>query len=141
MTDRSFEPADDGAFPGDWSPASSWAVPIEAIDLTVPRRVYLDRHGEVFALVSAKTYEWVTQWRWSWRWDRTKAKRYATRTSWCDGRRVTVYMHKAILNHSGKPQPSEAHMIGDHRDGDSLNNQDENLEWATVSMNRSNRKR
>lgn len=112
-----------------------------ALDARVPRRLYLDQRCEVFALVSPEDYEHFSQWRWSWRWDRTKTKRYATRTSWRDGRRVTIYLHKAILNHAGKVQPGEAHTIGDHQNGESLDCQRDNLEWATRSMNRQNRKR
>ncbi|MGY3535387.1 hypothetical protein [Bradyrhizobium sp. USDA 4452] len=123
----------------DW-PLST-AGQLVLVDVNAPRRVYLDNDGEVFCLVSPGRYGWVTQWRWSWRWDRTKTKRYATRTSWRDGRRCTIYMHKAILGETGKVRPTEAHTIGDHQDGDSLNNQDDNLEWATVSQNRRNRKR
>jgi hypothetical protein len=106
-----------------------------------PRRVYLDDDFVVFCLVSPEDYVWVTQWRWSWKWDRTKQKRYALRSGWIDGRRVSIYMHKALLNHSGKPQPSEKHTIGDHRNGESLDNQIDNLEWETVSGNRRNRRR
>lgn len=112
-----------------------------SIQSDAPRHVYLDANCEVSCLVSSWRYAWVTQWRWSWRWDRTKTKRYAVRNTWDGPRRVTIYMHKAILVETGKPQPTEAHTIGDHQDGDSLNNQDDNLEWATVSMNRRNRKR
>ena len=135
-------------FPGDvplnhsdaW--LSSTVANLGAVDrLDAARRVYLDKDCEVFALVSPEDYEWVTQWRWAWKWDRTKTKRYAYRTSWEGGRRVSVYMHKAILNHAGKVQPSEDHTIGDHQDGESLNNQRDNLEWATVSQNRRSRKR
>lgn len=138
MSDRLAIPQSDIVdFPGDLLPA--FAAPVPAID--EPRRVYLDKACEIFALVSPQRYAWVSQWRWGWRWDRTKTKRYATRTSWSGGRRVTVYMHKAILAETGKIQPTELHTIGDHQDGESLNNQDDNLEWATVSQNRRNRKR
>lgn len=108
-----------------------------------PRLVYLDRACEVFALVSSEHYAWVTQWRWKWVWDRTKTKRYAKRTPRLgpDGRCVSIYMHKAILTEFGRPPPSDAHTIGDHQDGESLNNQIGNLEWATASQNRRNRKR
>lgn len=106
-----------------------------------PRRVYLDRDCEIFALVSPGRYAWVTQWRWKWNWDRTKTKRYAIRCTWINGRRVTIYMYKAILVETGKVQPSELHTIGDHQNGESLDNQDDNLEWATRSQNRRNRKR
>jgi hypothetical protein len=114
---------------------------VEALDTNAPCRVFLDAACEIFCLVSAEDYAWVTQWRWKWNWDRTRTKRYAIRTTRKDGRHVTIYMHKEILNRSGKKQPSEAHTIGDHQDGESLNNQRDNLEWATISQNRKNRKR
>lgn len=129
------------------NPSDAWLRSVESLNLgqsirpDEPRRVNLDEACEIFCLVSPAALCRVSQWRWSWRWDRTKTKRYATRTSWRDGRRCTVYMHKAILNETGKVQLTNAHTIGDHQDGASLNNQDDNLEWATVSQNRRNRKR
>lgn len=105
-----------------------------------PRQIFLNADCSIFALVSEADYQWAIQWRWGWRWDRTKQKRYATRTSWRDGRRVTVYLHKALLSRWSDP-PSEAHHIGDHQNGESLDNQRENLAWATASQNRRNRKR
>lgn len=113
---------------------------VEAIDPQAPRRVFLDAACEIFCLVSPLDYGWALQWRWSWRWDRTKRKRYAIRNTWQHGRRVTLYMHKEILDRC-KMQSSEHHTIGDHQDGESLNNQRDNLEWSTVSQNRRNRKR
>jgi hypothetical protein len=113
-----------------------------AIDQAAPRRIYLDKNCEVFALVSPEDYEWATQWRWGWVWDRTKTKRYARRTPrGAGGVSQTIWLHKAVLNRSGKVQLTEAHTIGDHQDGESLNDQRSNLEWATVSQNRRNRKR
>jgi hypothetical protein len=129
------------------NPSDAWLRSVDAMISALPaaamppRRVYLDKACEIFCLVSAEDYDWVTQWRWGWRWDRWKKKRYATRTSWRDGRRCTVYMHKAVLERAGKVQPSEAYTISDHQDGESLNNRRGNLEWATVSMNRRNRRR
>ena len=124
-----------------WLRSSAAHSDVWAVDPDAPRRVYLDANCDVFCLVSPKHYAWVTQWRWKWIWDRTKTKRYAIRTTRKDGRHVTIYMHKEILNATGKVQPTEAHTIGDHQDGESLNNQDDNVEWATKSMNRRNRKR
>lgn len=128
------------------NPSDAWlrsaSVLVDSLPpMFAPRRVYLDKDCEIFCLVSPARYAWVSRWRWGWHWDRTKTKRYATRTSWRDGRRCTVYMHKAILNEARKVQLTNAHTIGDHQDGQSLNNQDDNLEWATVSQNRRNRKR
>jgi hypothetical protein len=115
---------------------------VPTFDPRAPRRIYLDKHCEVFALVSPEDYEWASQWRWGWVWDRTKTKRYARRTPRGPGQASqTIWLHKAVLNRSGKVQPSEAHTIGDHGNGESLDCQRDNLEWATKSMNRRNRKR
>lgn len=144
MMDGGFPALHDGAvnYSDAWLQSTAEKFPeTAALDASAPRRVYLDAACEVFALVSPDRYAWATQWLWRWRWDRTKTKRYAVRNTWRDGRPVTLYMHKEVLNATGKVQPSEAHTIGDHQDGESLNNQDENLEWATVSQNRRNRKR
>jgi hypothetical protein len=120
--------------------------PIDTVHDASPRQVFLDADCSIFALVSAADYQWAIQWRWKWNWDRTKTKRYAIRTprrARTDGsnRSVTVYLHKEILGRSKKKQPTELHTIGDHQNGESLDCQIENLEWATRSMNRRNRRR
>jgi hypothetical protein len=117
-----------------------------SIDKPPPRQVYLNPDCTIFALVSEADYVWATQWRWKWNWDRTKTKRYAIRTprrAQPDGtyRSVTVYLHKAVLLRSDKEPPTEKHTIGDHQNGESLDCQLENLEWATRSQNRRNRRR
>lgn len=143
MSDRLAIPEGDRLnFSDAWLRATAEALPEElsAIDPTAPRRIYLDAACEIFALVSPEDYAWASQWRWKWTWDRTKTKRYAIRCVRRDGRHVTIYMHKEICERKG-PSPSEQHHIGDHQDGESLNNQRPNLEWATKSQNRRNRKR
>lgn len=105
-----------------------------------PGVVWLDAACEVFCTVSPEDYHWAISYRWMWRWDRTKRKKYAVRNTWRDGRRVTLYMHKEILDRAGEKQPSEAHTIGDHGNGQSLCNERWNLSWATLSMNRRNRR-
>jgi CO dehydrogenase/acetyl-CoA synthase beta subunit len=57
------------------------------------------------------------------------------------GKSRTVWLHKEVCERANGAAPSELHTIGDHQDGESLNNQRGNLEWATRSMNRRNRKR
>jgi hypothetical protein len=127
------------------NPSDAWlratAVLVDSMPpLFAPRRVYLDKDCEIFCLVSPEDYDFVTQWRWKWNWDRTKKKRYAIRTPRIQGRSTTIYLHKVICERKG-PAPSEAHTIGDHQNGESLDCQRHNLEWATVSQNRRNRKR
>ncbi len=50
-------------------------------------------------------------------------------------KQIKVYMHKEILKRSGKKPRTRAHTIGDHDDGESLNNRRGNLFWATLKMN------
>jgi hypothetical protein len=103
------------------------------------RRIYLDVNATVFATVSEEDYAWAIQWKWQITWDRHKRKMYATRTTRTKesgGRRFKLYLHKEILKRSGKVQPSEKHHMGDHGDGDSLNCQRWNVNWATPSQNR-----
>lgn len=116
-----------------------------SVDTPPPRQIFLNADCTIFALVSACDYEWAIRWRWKWVWDRTKTKRYAKRTpriSNGDGtsRSINIYLHKEICSRKGPP-PSEAHTIGDHQNGESLDCQRDNLEWATRSQNRRNRKR
>lgn len=107
-----------------------------------PRRIYLDDIGEIFCTVSPEDYDWLIRWRWHYVMDRTKTKYYARRNTWSQGRRIHVWMHKAILiERMGIPQPDEDHHIGDHGNGNSLCNERWNLSWANKSMNRRNRHR
>lgn len=118
-------------------PSCPWDVaPIDGV------RVYLTNDLSVWCIVDAADAVFVTQWRWQFTWDRHKRKRYATRSPGkVGGVRRKIYLHKLLLNHWGVPQPSEKHTIGDHEDGDSLNNRRGNLSWATPSMNAQNRKK
>ena len=103
------------------------------------RKIFLDKHCTIFCTVDAADFAWLIKWKWSWTKDRTGKKLYATRMTRSrkdNPKQIKVYMHKAILNHHKVEQPSEAHTIGDHGDGDSLMNTLGNLSWATPSMNR-----
>lgn len=107
-------------------------------------RIYLcPRDESIFAIVSPEDYAWASQWKWQFTWDRHKRKKYATRSTTLSGRkRIKIYLHKAILSErKATPQPSPKHHIGDHEDGDSLNDRRENLDWATPVMNASNRRK
>lgn len=107
-------------------------------------RIWLDTACTVCALVSFEDYAWALQWKWQITWDRHKRKMYATRSvyvpgeSSCSGRRKRrkLYLHKEILIRSMKLPPTPRHTMGDHGDGNSLNCERWNLEWATASQNR-----
>jgi hypothetical protein len=99
-------------------------------------RIYLDTSATVFAVVSDEDFAWALQWKWQITWDRHKRKMYATRSTWDKGRRIKLYLHKEVLKRSMKLPPTTKHTMGDHGDGDSLNCQRWNLEWATPSQNR-----
>lgn len=102
----------------------------------VEYRVWLDLDAGIYATVSYEDYAWALQWRWQITWDRHKRKAYATRSTWENGRRKKLYLHKEVLKRSMKLPPSPAHTMGDHGDGNSLHCERNNLEWATPSQNR-----
>lgn len=104
-------------------------------------RIWLDDRGVLFCLVDEIDYVWAMKWKWGFRRDRHGKKYYATRNTHYAGdrRTVTVYMHKEIVKRKGPP-PSDKHTMGDHGDGNSLDNRRDNLDWATPSMNSHNRK-
>lgn len=103
--------------------------------------IFLDGRGELFCVVDEEDYDWAMQWRWSAVPNSTGLKHYATRSTRLDGRgggQTRVYLHKEILlRHKGSP-PTRNHLIGDHLDGQSLNNRRSNLRWSTRSMNARN---
>jgi len=104
--------------------------------MTEECRVYLSPHDDsVFAVVSPEDLTWCQQWKWHFRYDKHKTKMYATRSTWENGRRKTLYLHKEILKRKGDVPPSDKHTIGDHGDSDSLNNKRNNLEWVTPKEN------
>lgn len=95
------------------------------------------KNYELEVLLSAEDYEFAIQ---RGNWFVTHAspgrvgKRYAVRSE----KGVLLFLHKIILERSGILPPSPAHIIGDHRNGDSLDNRRGNLRWATHQMNARN---
>lgn len=104
-------------------------------------RIYLDEKGEVYCVVDEEDYAWAQRWKWGYVTNRTGLKFYASRSTRLHGRsgpQIRIFLHKAILVRTGKVPPSPKHVIGDHRDGDSLNNRRVNLEWETPAGNARN---
>jgi hypothetical protein len=84
--------------------------------------------NKMVTLVDDKWYPHLSQFTWQARYDRTTGKYYAARQV----DRKFIYMHREILN-----APDGLHV--DHVNGDTLNNQEENLRLATSAENAWNR--
>lgn len=91
------------------------------------------------AIVDDTDWLWAIENLWRATPDKTGRKLYASRSiAIGDGRKSSLYLHKEILIRSGAVPPSPRHTIGDHRNGNSLDNRRINLRWATPSQNRLN---
>jgi hypothetical protein len=85
------------------------------------------------ALVDDADYEWLNQWKWHANISRNTF--YAKRAVWISGEKkyIHIKMHRLIL---GLTDPL---VLADHKDGNGLNNQRENLRSCTEHENRKNR--
>ena len=82
-----------------------------------------------FAIVDDADFEWLSQWKWCARPDRRNW--YAMRRVWKNGKSVTIWMHRQILN---TPPGKET----DHINSDGLDNRRCNLRMCTTSQNSGN---
>ena len=97
------------------------------------------RGGGLFAVVDLIDFEFALQWKWkAIKSKGRRAKWYAFRTTRIAGRHVAYFLHKEICLRAHGLPPSREHLIGDHLDGQSLNDRRANLRWATHSENRRN---
>lgn len=86
-----------------------------------------------FTLVDDEDFEYLSQWKWK----ATKIKNsyYATRSVHKkEGKFSTMFIHRIVLN------VTDRNILIDHRDGNPLNNQKNNLRPANKSENAANQK-
>lgn len=96
------------------------------IDGVYCRLIYLSS-GQ-YTIVWESDYDWLMQWKWNAYWNRHTKGYYAARTKqFPDGRRTTVWMHRAIMGFELGDKPTIDHK----RAGDTLDNRRSNLRIAT----------
>lgn len=109
---------------------------LQKVALTLPwRRVVLSERRDVYCLVDAQDYDWLSQWRWNIGWHaKTKWKFYAKRN--VGAARLTIYMAREILiRATGCTAEYAAEHHGHHISGQSLDNRRANLAWLKPEQN------
>jgi len=118
---------------------------VEAVDLTdlssTPwRRIMLSARENIWTLVDAEDYAWLSENVWNVSWgSRTPWQFYAKRNVGPD--RATLRMHREIMI-KADPRPEAfmaAHPV-DHGNGQTLDNRRANIAWVSKAQNLANRR-
>lgn len=111
------------------------------IDLSATpwRFITLSARDNVRCLVSAARYPWLSEHKWNVSWgSRTPWQLYAKRNIGPD--RATLRMHREIMIElDPRDEKFMASHFVDHGNGQTLDNRDENLSWASKAQNAANR--
>lgn len=100
--------------------------------------IWIDPELNLFTVVDRIDYDWAIGHLWQYNFNGRGKKIYCKRSVRVGEIVTTQYLHKAILLKMS-PQKDSQHM-GDHINGNSLDNRRINLRWATPSENARNRK-
>lgn len=88
------------------------------------------------AIVDPEDFEWADQFRWFCTRD-LKTTGYAARHAKVDGRKGLLWLHREVLVRAVGPAPGPGY-VGDHINGNRLDDRRANLRWATKSQNARN---
>jgi len=83
------------------------------------------------AIVDSADYEWLMQWNWYAKWSVYTQSFYAKNRKRKNGRFINTWMHRLVIG--SKPEE-----VGDHINGNTLDNRRSNLRPATVAQNGQN---
>ncbi|WP_315759332.1 HNH endonuclease [Bradyrhizobium sp. SZCCHNRI2007] len=120
-------------------------IELEAADLidlswTPWRRIMLSARDNIWCLVDADDYGWLSENVWNVSWgSRTPWQKYAKRNVGPD--RATLRMHREIMvRHDPRSDRFMAKHPVDHDNGQTLDNRKANLAWVTHRQNCNNRR-
>lgn len=120
---------------GDFMDPRTWGT------LPEIERIYLDRVGDLYCIISREDYAYLIRWCWCALYSGSgcyRRARYARRAVGTPEGNKSVFLHKEVLTRKG-PRPTPEHCIGDHLSGKTLDNTRNNLRWATLGENNKNK--